>query len=196
MPHEIIEMRSYEFLLQVYGSESENPTLLDTTSFLYDLNLAYELARLKTDEAYAGFVLSANALRRNGRPLKPDARLRVVRLRQESPIELVTAVAVVGGALTALWVVLQIAEKVYNLPMNRRKLRAEVEKLERENRAAARTEWEEIERANDRRAESALYDSDASSYFDGIRQRLSQAPITITKIEIEVVEQRETNNGR
>src|SRR5438552_114617 len=84
MPPNLSQGDSAEFRIAVIGAESNGVTLLDTSIFLYDFNIAYELARLAADDTYAAFQFSFNVWQRNGRPLRRNARLRVVRLREES----------------------------------------------------------------------------------------------------------------
>ena len=51
---------------------------------------------------------------------------------------MIAAIAAVPSAVGAVWGIVQIADKLTNAPLNRRKLKAEVEKLERENLLASR----------------------------------------------------------
>src|SRR5215469_5387279 len=127
------------FRIRITGPDISYPSLLDVSSFLYDFNLLYEITRLATDPRYDDFRFSNYALFRKGRPLEPRDRLHVEALSERSPLVLVTDLSIVAGAIGALWGVVQIVEKVANASLNRRKLKAEVEKLERENQVAPGT---------------------------------------------------------
>src|SRR5205814_1376078 len=112
MPPEVISFPRFDFVIRTAGGEKKRPTLLETTEFLYDLNLIYELARLASDRSYAGFRFSFNAIRRNGRPLRRDDRLTVRRLNQQSPLELELAVLAVLAAGPSIWALVQAVEKI------------------------------------------------------------------------------------
>ena len=110
---------------------------LDFSSFIFDFNRIYvtsvRFAR-NTEDARK----QPDAFGRNSFRLPKQQELVVSKLRFESPglIEFVPhATAVVGlgiGALTIVWLVLQIIEKASVWPLAKRKLELEIEKLERE----------------------------------------------------------------
>ena len=89
--------------LRLTGHEEAFPTLLDVTSFLYDLNLLYEFLRLSIDPAHRDFIFSQHSYYRNGRPLQNFERLHVESLKLSSPMDISTVVAVVGGANRCSW---------------------------------------------------------------------------------------------
>jgi hypothetical protein len=121
-------------LLQIAlrGDEGQFPLLLDISSFLYDFNLLYEFMRIKMDDRYSGYTFSFHSWNRKNRRLREEDRLRVVHLRHESPIELVTFAFGTSGAVAAVWGVLQIAEKIGNWPLNREILKLQRDKLRKE----------------------------------------------------------------
>ena len=100
MPEESDRPERY-FRLFLRGAESQTPTLLDFSGFLYDFNLLYEVSRLATDPAYDGFRFSRYVLYRRGRPLADRDRLRVEKLSQQSPLDLVTLLVAVPTAVGA-----------------------------------------------------------------------------------------------
>jgi hypothetical protein len=104
--------------IRLIGAENEFPSLLDVSSFLFDFNLAYEIARLATDSKYKDFVFSRYALFRNGRPLKEPDRLHVVRLEFGSPFGLIAIVKLVGGAASSIVAVIKLMEKLTGKPFN------------------------------------------------------------------------------
>lgn len=70
----------YDVEIVIRGTDAPDPTLLDVTSFLYDLNLVYEIGRLATDPRYEDYQFSPYTLFRDGRPLRYNERLIVQKL--------------------------------------------------------------------------------------------------------------------
>jgi len=138
MPPEFSPNESH-FSIRLTAGEEPFPTLVDVTNFLYDFNILYEIARLTTDPSYSDFKFSHFVFYRKGRPLNLSDRLRVQSISLGSPLVIVSVLAAVPAAIGAVWGLVQIADKLTNAPLNRRKLRAEVEKLERENLLASPT---------------------------------------------------------
>ena len=179
--------RYYQIDLQ--SQEEKTLSLLDISAFLYDFTLAYEISRLITDPRYEHIKLSPFILFRNAFRIAEEDRMFVRRLRLESPFDLSVIILAVPSAIGAFWVMVQICEKVSNWPLNRRKLRAEVEKLERENDEAAPAHrsviWDpdqfnvELHRRNGERA------------YDTVIKRLSKSPVIVVNLEIKVIERLE-----
>jgi len=118
MPYYVIEIRA----------ESEAyPPVGDLASFLYDLGYAYDLARLATDPAHSAYVFSEESLSRENRPISADQQLHVIKLRHESPLDLMAAVMAGPAAVGAVWGLVQVIDKVANFPLNR-----EIAKLTRD----------------------------------------------------------------
>lgn len=183
------------FLIRLTGSEGKFPSLLDISSFLYDLNLLYEITRLAADGKYYDFKFSDEVLFRNGRPLDGHDRLHVQSLRQESPLLLAAAVTVAGGAIAGIWALVQIVEKIANAPLNRRKLMAEVEKLERENREAVAPSRGAIPET-DEQLRTVLRIRQAERYYDNVAGRLKSSPIQMKGLEIEIVQPNRKKESR
>jgi hypothetical protein len=98
-------------------------------------------------------------------------------------LELVSAVTIAGGALGAIWLLVQVAEKLANASLNRRKLKAEVEKLERDNREAALpTEPRDTEESR-----RLLRIREAEQFYENVSARLERSAVRITEVEIEIV---------
>lgn len=192
MPHESQWISTPVFRIALSG-KSKTDTLLETVSFLSDFNTAYELARLASDDTYTDFSFSPYVWMRNGRPLRQDARLRVVRLSETSPLELVTTVAVAGlAALPSILILVTIIEKAYNIQLNHRKLKADVEKAERENRIGDRIEHEELER----RAERIMSDPRASQYLENTTRRLSRSTVVVKEMTVTYEIEDERRDGK
>jgi hypothetical protein len=189
------------------GNEGAFTTLLEVTSFLYDFNLLYEIDRLAIDPVYESFRFSSNVYYRTGRPLQNSDRLHVESLKLGSPVELTTLIVAVPAAATALWVTLQSANLISNWSLNRRKLKAEVEKIEFEN-AERRALPPGGERSNllgadlhpgkDTRVVELLENPEAvgrllehreaSSIHHRVVERLRRSTIRMSDVEVEVIE--------
>lgn len=194
------EFESSESLLlfRLVGDTEGAPSLLDVSSFLYDFNLLYEVTRLATDRNYHAFSFTDFVLYRNGRPLTGSDRLHVLALKQESPLLLVAALAGLPTAIGAVWGVVQIVEKIASASLERRKLKAEIEKLERENQDAARSPLE-VDFENPEDFKTVLRIREAETYYDNIGDRLERSSVRIKEFTVEVVRQdqlRRRESGR
>lgn len=181
--------------LRLLGSESSFPMLADVENFLYDLNFLYEIVRLAADPQYERFRFSHNVFYRRGRPLEDEDRLHVESLTLASPIDihlvvnlnLGLAAGTVAGTATLISI-LAYADKIatlLNLPLERRKLRAEVEKLERENAEAdlkAPSEDRMFETVTEK-----LSVRGAEHYADVAGRRLRESPVKLREVDIEIV---------
>jgi len=174
------------FRIRLTGNEESFPSLLDVSSFLYDLNLLYEISRLATDPKYHDFSFSNYAFYRRGRPLDERDRLYVQSLSHRSPIAIVLVVTAVATGVGGIWGIVQIAEKVANARLNRRKLQAEVEKLERENREA--TMLPEPSPSDEEGFRKVLRVREAEHFYDNVAGRLQRSSVRIKELEIEVVQ--------
>jgi hypothetical protein len=189
------------------GNEGAFTTLLEVTSFLYDFNLLYEIDRLAIDPVYESFRFSSNVYYRTGRPLQNSDRLHVESLKLGSPIELTTLIVAVPAAATALWVTLQSASLISNWSLNRRKLRAEVEKIEFENaerkllppanegsnllgaKVHPDSDTPLLELLENPEAIERLLESrEANRIHHRVVQRLRRSTIRISDVEVEVIE--------
>jgi hypothetical protein len=143
MPPEFNPNEAY-FSIRLTAGEAPFPTLVDITNFLYDFNILYEIARLTTDPTYSHFRFSRFVFYRKGRPLELSDRLRIQSISLGSPLLILAVLGAVPTAVGAVWGLVQIADKLTNAPLNRRKLKAEIEKLERENLLASTTPHNEL----------------------------------------------------
>jgi len=166
--------------IKLVGNENPLPALIEVSAFLYDFNLLYEYIRLAVDPEYSHYDFNRRfSWTRYNRPLLDSDRLRVVQLRHESPILLVTAIQATGAALAAIWGMLQIAEKIVDWPLDREKKRLELEKLRAEAEKARLPDAEILQ--------AQLSDRHATSVIDGTINRLKRSAIRITDIEVDFV---------
>jgi hypothetical protein len=182
--------------VRLSGVEDAFPTLLDVSGFLYDFNLLYEFMRLSVDPAHHDFRFSQYAYYRNGRPLKDNERLHVESLRMGSPIVLSAVVAIVSEAIVVVGAVVGIVERVQNASLNKRKLRAEVEKLERENRGELGTSLSQAFEGDVDTVRRLVRIRESEHFVDGAGRRLEKSLVRVKEIEIEVVDSRTLNLER
>jgi len=173
------------FKIHLKGEEDDYPLLLDVSTFLYDLNLLYEISVLATSNKYYEFNFSSFINQRNGRPLQKVDRLSVKSLKHQSPIDIVLTVSTTAAAIGGIWGLVQVVEKIVNMPLSRRKLKAEVEKLELENAEKAELRrqlaFEEPEKL-----ELEMKNRNADTYFNNTAKRLEKSKIRIREIEVEI----------
>ena len=91
---------------------------------------------------------------------------------KESPLVLEVVITSIGG----IWVLLQIIEKVQNWPLNRQKLKLEVEKLREEKQLR----YENLELVAERRG--------AVRQELNLIKHLNESPLMLEDIEIKILE--------
>jgi hypothetical protein len=176
--------------IRFIGNDLRFPVFADVQNFLYDLNFLYEVTRLAIDPHYAEFDFSPAVYFRLGRPLLLEHRLHAERLSLQSPIQIDLVINVnIGKVLEAatIYSVLAYSEQILGLinsPLKRRKLKAEVEKLERENKEAA------ARRETQRFGGEANRLDEAKPYQDVAVRRLERSVIRIEEADIEFVRER------
>lgn len=183
------------FWIRLRCDEEENlPLLQDVYSFMHDFNLIYEISRASTDPNYDfpfRQLLGFHPEEGLQLHLRDEDRLHVERMTKKSPLDLVTVVVAVPAAVGAIWGVVQIVEKVVNFRLNRRKLKEEVRKLERENAQSLNPSLDEPADAtflfeNPRFLESRLEERGAIELYRRIGDRLIRSKIEIVEVEIEL----------
>jgi hypothetical protein len=168
-----------EYLLTMQFSEEEKPFLLDITSLLYDLELAHDFGVLATEPEYRGYKFNRFFWYRHGRRIRSMHRVRAARIIKQSPLLL----EIVIPSLGALWVLLQIIEKVSNWKLSREKLEFEVERLR----------WEQDERREKVRQRYAdqliqlAQDREANVIEQSLTKRLSEGSIRLVQFEVQEV---------
>lgn len=175
-------MNSVRYLLKMRFREESYPDLHDISSLLYDLELSHDYGVYLSEKEYWNYEFSRYLWYRNGRPIKPHYRVKAHRIVKESPLELTLVIASVG----ALWIVLKIIEKIVNWPLNRKKLKLEVERLElevAEKRAAKfhRT-IEFVQEQRTSRVGSAIVE-------EKLVKRLAESKLALLDIEVGLLEE-------
>ena len=170
------------YLLTLEFSEEENPFLLDITSLLCNIALAYDFCVLLTEDEYRGYKFTQFFWYRKGRPLKNVHRLRIARLVKQSPL----LVEVIIPSLGALWVLLQLIEKVRTWNLSHEKLQLEVEKLRREREQ----DREQIRELYAKQLSQLAEERDANIIEETLTKRLSDSPLKLTRLEVKRTESR------
>lgn len=170
--------------------------LVDVDGFLHDLNLLYEISRVATDANYDNYPISQLTVHRGDRTLvhiRDEDRLYMETISKKSPMELATVVLAVPAAVGAIWGIVQIFDKAVNFRLNRRKLREEVRKLEREN--SHPNDWlptaDDAENSaflfeNPKFLEARLRERGALEEYRAAGERLLRSRISIVEVKIEL----------
>lgn len=192
--------------IRLVGTESSEPTPSDIGLFLNDVDTLYELLRLALDPFYDAFEFSRFVLYRGRRPLKKEDKQYLEKLRHESPIEVETAITIGVASVAAISTFVTMLTLLYNQPLNREKLRADLEaaRLNAENAKLEQRKKElEIRKLQRDERIAQLEDSkiligsgvsnelslrDASEFVRKIERRLEKSPIRIKTIEAKVVD--------
>ena len=164
--------KNNHYVLQLRFVEDKYPLLLDVCSLMYDLVLAHDFGVILTEKEYSDYKFSQYFCYRQGRPIKPYHRIRTSRIIKESPL----ALEVILGSIGGIWVLLQIIAKVQNWPLNRQKLKLEVEKLQEEKQLR----YENLELLAESR--------EAVRNELNLIKRLNESPLMLEDIEIKIVE--------
>ena len=162
----------------VFEEYEKTPLLSDFSYLLYNLELLYDLSLILYAEEYATYKFSPFFWFRKGRPIKSYHKLRVARIVKESPLTIELIFDCISAILGAIYLMLQIIEKIWNLKLKREKLKLEEEilRIEKEKR---RLELEEMIR--ERKAED---------FFKILATRLKRLPFKIKSVEI-ILEEKE-----
>lgn len=134
MAEELRNQPRIELYLKAVQSHEYTPS--DVGLFMYDFDSLYELLRLGLDPHYADFQFSRFVLYRDHRQLEYQDRMRVSTLSLRSPLEILTLIPVLVGAVAGLaatvWALVQTIEKIRDRPFNRetRELDIQMRRLE------------------------------------------------------------------
>jgi hypothetical protein len=120
--------------LRILGADRAGIAAEQVGLFLFDFTVAFELFRRMVEERGAARLTNWD-LYRGHRRVAPIERLAIERLRMESPIEVIaTTITLTGVGIGAVWASIQAFERIYMLPLNRKKTELEIRKLEHEVR--------------------------------------------------------------
>jgi len=175
-------------------AEQSHPDLLDISSLLYDLELSHDYGVLLSEEEYWGYEFSRYFWYRKGRPIESYHRVKAVKIIKASPLELTLGIASIG----ALLVVLQIVEKVAYWPLNRKKLKLEMEKLNLEveklqGEAAEKKKIDFLQTIAPMQEQRESREG-AEVIEERLVKRLAESRLVLLDIEVELVEEKPDDN--
>jgi hypothetical protein len=162
--------------LKLVFHDQRRPYLLDISSLLYDFELLHDFSLILGAENYSDYKFSRYFWYRKGRPIKESHRIRVVRIIKDSPLTIELLLTGIVACPTALWLFVQMFEKVSNWKLNRKKLELETEKLKLDN---------EIKRI---KLERKVQQRQVFDFLQRLIKRFEGNPIKLEDLEIEVEE--------
>ncbi|MCW3985172.1 MAG: complement resistance protein TraT [Candidatus Bathyarchaeota archaeon] len=160
--------------LKLTFSDKKRPYLLDVSSLLYDFELLHDLALMLYAEGYSNYKFSRFFWYRKGRPIRPNHKIRAIKIIKESPLIIVISVTEILILTGAFWAMVQTIEKISNWKINRQKLEAEAKKVQ----------LEVIEKKME--LERKLAERQASFIHDALIKRLEDCEITLEDIEMQI----------
>jgi hypothetical protein len=155
------------------------PPLRDVAKFLSGFNMLYEAGRIAFDPNYPS---TRNPL--TTFPdfwLTPQERLRVMYIRQESPLLIVTVAAATSATVAAFWGVVQTVEKIANWKINRDILKLQRDKLRQE----LIPDENDDRIAND--LDSRLKFFNLIPYRKSAENELVESRVTVTRFDVEFI---------
>jgi len=165
-------------ILRLDFTEPPYPFLQSLSQLLVDIELAHDLGVLLTKHEYEAYGFGSQFWLRDGRPLAPVDRVRILSMGKHSPLFLELLITAVGG----VWSLVQIMDKVNGWELNalsRQKLELEVAKLKKEN------ELKEIEVMEKRRSvEAAGTERGAQGIYRELVARLERSGFVLENIEL------------
>lgn len=177
------------FRMNIIFDDLKTPFLLDISSLIYDIELLYDFCLIVYSDDYADYRISNYFYYRYGRHTRREHKVRALKIIKESPLTLEVLIPLIFGFCAALWAFVQAFEKISNRKLNRKKLKLEIERLERENRIKlydeekARTEME-----------IKIRQKEAYRIFFNLLERLEKNPHVMKEISLLPYEE-ETNNN-
>jgi hypothetical protein len=170
------------FQIDVHCKDGDYPSLSGIAYFLHDFNLLYEFSRIVEDPKYRDYRFSRFSVYRNRRRIDPNDQLVVRRLTRESPLEFIAAVAALPAAATAIWVLVQTFEKIWNMPVNHDILKLNREKLKRE--LEGQTNAPPLSEGSEHRFREQLRYREAEYFYERIEHHLADNLIRVAEIDV------------
>jgi hypothetical protein len=167
----------------LHGPREGNADALEVATFLVDFATLYEVLRVKAEPLRKGYRLTRFTLYRNAKRVPPSEKLLLRRLRYESPLDVEAIFKVAAGGVAVMWLLVQIFEKIWNIPLNRRKLELEVAKLERE----ALVEYSGKVDLLAKKQIDWISERDERMVLDLLVRRLEESPVQVTHVDMDVV---------
>jgi len=176
--------------IRLVFEDEKKPYFLDVSSLFYDFELLHDFSLLLYADEYYDYRFSQYFWYRRGRPLKDEHRLRALKIIKESPLTVELILSIVAVSSGAIWVIVQAIEKIVNWKLNRKKLKSEIKKVEREvNLLFYDEKLAKIE------MKKKLQEKKCLMIFNSLLKRLESNPIKLKNIEL-TSEEFDDENGR
>lgn len=157
----------------------KKPYLLDISSLLYDFELLHDLFLIIYADEYKYYKIANYFWYRKGRPIKREHRIKTLKIEEGSPLTVKIIVSLIFALSGAFWALIQAIERISNWNLNRKKLKLEVEKLEKERNIKFYEEQQaKIE------FEKKLSEREAWGKFNELLKRLEANPLKLKDLEI------------
>jgi hypothetical protein len=164
-----------EFLRVVWRERADHPLLVrDVVGAVWNVDLLYDFTLLLLNPRYSqvSFTEPATELLQQ---IEPDDRLGLIVLEHHSPLLFIAAIPLVAAGAAAVWALTQSFEKIANLGLKRRLLKANVAKAEAEARIAA---------VNAQLYENALQSRGAEEVAGVLRRRFEESALQVVEAEL------------
>ena len=163
-------------------------------TFIYDLNLLYELYVQQTVDPESLYRGNATGwiFSRTGRDIPRDARLIVGTVELRSPLELLAQIPIwipsLGIAVAGLWGLIQSVEKLYNIGEGHRLLVAQRRLAEVQAKLAERqlNDLDDVPQLASSGSERGRFGRSNIDPIPATERRLQRAQFRIVELEIDV----------
>jgi hypothetical protein len=155
-------------------------TFDDFINFSHDLNLLYEFTRLVFDSKYEGYKFSAASLRSDPWSVSREDRLNLYRITQESPITMLLLLGAMPSTATAIWVLTQIIDKIYNFRLDHQIRMLQRDKLMQE----LTTTPVPAPFPDERTVQRQIGSRRATRYIRDLEEKIAASPIRILQFEV------------
>jgi len=95
--------------------EEKEPFLLDVSSLFYDFELLHDFFLLLYAENYSNYKFNRFFWLRKGRPIRKEHKIRVLKIKKDSPLTIEIIVGLIVGISGAFWAIVQAIEKIRSL---------------------------------------------------------------------------------
>ena len=171
-------MESTSFVkMKLVFEDGKEPYFEDITSLFHDLELLYDFSLLLYADAYDTYRFSQYFWFRGGKSIKAEHKLRALRIVKESPLTVELLAAMLSPE--AIWAFVQIIQKISSWPLERQKLKLEVEGVRLENYIRSCRGREAKIDLDDR-----LLEREAELTLDRLLKRLEKNPIKLREMDL------------
>jgi hypothetical protein len=180
--------RDRSVFLTLRFADVDRPALGDVSSFLYDLELLHDLYAIVLSDHYYQFGFSRFFWYRKGRKIRPEDKIREVRISNESPLQLVVEIVVGGIAVASgvAYLVLRNLQTIASIRRTNQEIRhqEDLHPLEMEEQRLRIEQLRRLGRIDERRVEQMMSQRGATEIREQVERRLVENPLGVADIEI------------